>query len=88
MRRRLNVFPSGKSLRDTVMRDTEKQGHGILIVDDDFELRRFLQGSFWWRGFAVGEADTGPGALTQVTRTTPTPSNLVLLDWTLPGFQW
>jgi len=59
-------------MRDTVMRDTESSPR-ILIVDDDFELRRFLQGEFLVEGFAVGEADTGLSALTQL-RDNPNPS--------------
>ncbi|APD47550.1 response regulator transcription factor [Synechococcus sp. CS-602] len=66
------------------MRDTESSPR-ILIVDDDFELRRFLQGEFLVEGFAVGEADTGLSALTQL-RDNPNPFDLVLLDWTLPDF--
>jgi len=78
MRPKLNVSPSGGSpCADTVMRDNRrKAAHAILIVDDDFRLRRFPQGEFsGWRVFAVGRKPIRASALTQL-RDNPNPFDL------------
>ncbi|MEO1002675.1 MAG: response regulator transcription factor [Cyanobacteria bacterium J06638_7] len=53
----------------------------LLIVDDDPELRRFLQGELEAEGYAVASAGTGQQALARIRAGG---LELVLLDWTLP----
>jgi two-component system response regulator MprA len=55
----------------------------LLIVDDDPELRRFLQGELEAEGHGVETAATGQQALTRIREGG---LELVLLDWTLPDF--
>ncbi len=55
----------------------------MLIVDDDPELRRFLQGELEAEGYGVDTAGTGQQALTRIRAGG---LELVLLDWTLPDF--
>ena len=55
----------------------------LLIVDDDPELRRFLQGELEAERHAVETASTGQQALMRIRQGG---LELVLLDWTLPDF--
>ncbi|MGL6134576.1 MAG: response regulator transcription factor [Prochlorococcaceae cyanobacterium] len=55
----------------------------VLIVDDDPELRRFLQGELEAERHTVETASTGQQALTRIRQGG---LDLVLLDWTLPDF--
>jgi len=61
----------------------QPNGHRVLIVDDDPELRRFLCGELAFEGYSCGEAGSGQQALTLIRSE---PWDLVLLDWSLPDF--
>jgi two-component system response regulator MprA len=55
----------------------------VLIVDDDPRLRTLLNGELGVEGYVVSEAFDGQSALIHL-RSVPT--DLILLDWTLPDF--
>jgi two-component system response regulator MprA len=55
----------------------------VLVVDDDPELRQFLQQELSADGHHCAEAATGAQALNRIRSET---WDLVLLDWTLPDF--
>lgn len=61
---------------------TETQAQ-LLIVDDDPRLRALLAGELGVEGYGVNEAFDGQSALIHL-RSVPT--DLILLDWTLPDF--
>lgn len=61
----------------------QPNGHRVLIVDDDPELRRFLCGELAFEGYSCGEAGSGQQALTLIRSES---WDLVLLDWSLPDF--
>jgi two-component system, OmpR family, KDP operon response regulator KdpE len=57
--------------------------HGtVLIVEDDFSLRRILRTTLTGEGFDVGEAGTGEEALTRLRMIN---YEVVLLDMNMPG---
>lgn len=65
------------------MPDAQEPKAQLLIVDDDSRLRTFVAGELALEGYAIQEAGDGQSAL-MVLRQDPT--DLILLDWTLPDF--
>ena len=63
-------------------RETPTPSAMILVIDDDADVRRFLQDSLAALGFAVGLAEDGRSGLEAVERLGP---DLVLLDYAMPG---
>ena len=61
---------------------TETQAQ-VLIVDDDPRMRALLAGELGVEGYGVNEACDGQSVLIHL-RSVPT--DLILLDWTLPDF--
>jgi two-component system, OmpR family, KDP operon response regulator KdpE len=57
-------------------------GPRVLIVDDEAEIRRFLNASLTAHGYSVREASTGEEALQEVPAFRP---DIILLDLGLPG---
>jgi CheY-like chemotaxis protein len=57
-------------------------GHKILVVDDDEEIRIFLTTLFSDEGAAVVEAADGDEAIAQAARSKP---DLITLDVSMPG---
>jgi DNA-binding response OmpR family regulator len=55
----------------------------VLIVDDDARLRSFVAGELVLEGYEIQEAGDGQSALMALRQD---PTDLVLLDWTLPDF--
>ena len=61
----------------------QPNGHRVLIVDDDPELRRFLSTELAFEGYSCGQAGSSQQALTLIRAEA---WDLVLLDWSLPDF--
>ncbi|MCP9848794.1 response regulator transcription factor [Cyanobium sp. Morenito 9A2] len=55
----------------------------VLVVDDDPRLRALLCGELGVEGYGVSEAVDGQSALIHLRAA---PTDLILLDWTLPDF--
>jgi len=53
----------------------------VLVVEDNFHLRRILGGALERRGYTVSEAATGEEAIVKASNENP---KLILLDLTLP----
>jgi DNA-binding response OmpR family regulator len=60
----------------------EKQP-SVLIVDDEPQIRDFLQMGFVYEGFRVFQATTGPEAMRMAIEHQP---DIIILDIMLPGF--
>ncbi len=60
----------------------DSQGKIILIVDDEPDIRAFLEDLLTAQGYRCESADSGPAALSRLGTTSP---DLVLLDIMMPG---
>jgi two-component system, OmpR family, KDP operon response regulator KdpE len=58
-------------------------GQRVLVVDDEYAIRRYLRTSLTAQGFAVYEAADGKEALNAVVATRP---DIIILDLGLPDF--
>jgi DNA-binding NtrC family response regulator len=65
-------------------RDTRTRPFGVLIVDDEADIRELLAEYFRDKGFEVGEAADGRAAVTAIERE-PARYGLIIADLNLPG---
>jgi DNA-binding response OmpR family regulator len=63
---------------------SEQNGKSILVVDDEPEVRSYLEMSLRCEGYAVETAATGEEALASLRNVSP-PLSAVLLDIIMPG---
>src|SRR3954451_21550076 len=61
-----------------------KNGHRILVVDDERSIVDAVATALRYEGYQVEEAHTGREALTSVAESEP---DLVVLDWMLPDIE-
>ena len=54
----------------------------VLVVDDDADIRGFLEQALSYHGYSVRTAANGQGALAQIEAEQP---DLILLDLKMPG---
>jgi CheY-like chemotaxis protein len=75
---RFNKFTPGANRREKL--ETLNAKH-VLVVEDNFHLRRILGGALERRGYTVSEAATGEEAIVKASNENP---KLILLDLSLP----
>src|SRR4051812_43915224 len=65
-----------------VMDDVQSSAVHILVVEDDPQTAAMLQRALAFEGYQVSVTHNGPAALQSALHS---PSDLVILDWMLPG---
>jgi len=70
------------SLREALSLQEEGGPHSVLVVDDDEDIRGFLEQALSFHGYRVRTAANGQGALAQIEAEHP---DLILLDLKMPG---